>query len=250
MEKHHHQFWHHVREYATHWTIAGAILAITGAAPDHWLAALWQNIPVPREAVPLWLAHVDYRLVAVVAGLTVIVGDTLWRHHRHPEPVTAVLPINATDTQDALPLPDDPSIAVMPFGNLSGDPAQEYFSDGVTADIITELSRFHALFVIARDSTFTYKHRPADVRYVLEGRARKAGNRARVSAQLVDAQTGNHLWAEHFDRTLDDVLALQEDITRGIVSTVAPELELAEMAHARKASPNDTALRLTWRAQD
>jgi adenylate cyclase len=260
MEKRHSRFWHHVREYATHWSIAGAILAVTGAAPDHWLAELWREIPIPRESLPLWLAHVDYRLVAVVAGLTIIVGDTLWRHHSHPVPVAIAPPssASATEKQEDPPLPDAPSIAVMPFANLSGEPGQEYLCDGITEDIITELSRFHALFVIARNSTFTYKDKPADVRqvarelgvrYVLEGSARKAGNRARVSAQLVDARTGNHLWAEHFDRTLEDVFALQEEVARGIVAAVAPELELAEVAHARRANPNDTGMRLTWRAQ-
>jgi TolB-like protein/protein involved in temperature-dependent protein secretion len=260
MEKGHHKVWHTVREYATHWSIAGAILAVTGAAPDHWLAELWREVPIPRESVPFWLAHVDYRLVAVIAGLSIIVGDTLWRRHGHSEQAAITSPPQAdpSETADVPPLPDAPSIAVMPFANLSGDPAQEYFSDGITEDIITELSRFQALFVIARNSTFTYKDKPADVRqvarelgvrYVLEGSARKSGNRARVSAQLVDARTGNHLWAEHFDRTLDDVFDLQEEVTRGIVSAVAPELELAEVAHARHASPNDTSLRLTWRAQ-
>jgi len=260
MEQRHHKFWHTIREYATHWTIAGAILAVTGAAPDHWLAELWHQVPVPREALPLWLAHIDYRLMAVIAGLSIVVGDTLWRRHGRPAPIAAVAanPPASPEQPDILPLPDKPSLAVLPFANLSGDPAQEYFSDGITEDIITELSRFQALFVIARNSTFTYKDKPTDVRqvarelgvrYVLEGSARKAGNRARVSAQLVDAVTGNHLWAEHFDRTLDDVFALQEDVTRGIVAAVAPEVELAEMAQARRAHPSDTALRLTWRAQ-
>ena len=130
----------------------------------------------------------------------------------------------AAPTVDALPLPNKPSIAVLPFVNLSGDPGQEYFSDGITEDIIVELSRFRALFVIARNSTFTYKDKAVDVRqvarelgvhYVLEGSARKAGNRVRVNAQLVDAVTGNHLWAENFDRTLEDVFAVQQDVTRG-----------------------------------
>ena len=260
MEKRHRRVWHTVREYATHWTIAGAILAVTGAAPDHWLAELWQSIPIPRESLPLWFARVDYRLVAVVAGLSIVVGDTLWRHHR-PQAVSATNPeppITEIGKLDSLALPDKPSIAVMPFANLSGDRGQEYFSDGVTEDIITELSRFPALFVIARNSTFTYKDKPADVRqvarelgvrYVLEGSARKVGNRARVSAQLVDAISGNQLWAEHFDRTLEDDFAVQEDVTRGIVSAVAPEVELAEMAHAHRARPSDTAVHLTWRAQ-
>jgi hypothetical protein len=138
-------------------SIAGAILAVTGAAPDHWLAELWREVPIPHEALPLWLAQVDYRLVAVVAGLTIIVGDTLWRRHGHPAPVTSAAPSPAkvTENQEPPSLPDARSIAVMPFANLSGDPTQEYFSDGLTEDIITELSRFQALFVIARNSTFT-----------------------------------------------------------------------------------------------
>jgi adenylate cyclase len=260
MEKRRHHLWHTVREYATHWSIAGAILAVTGAAPDHWLAELWRHVPVLHQALPHWLATVDYRLIAVVAGLSIVVGDTLWRHHGHDAAVAAeaASPAPTAEKLEVLRLPDKPSIAVMPFANLSSDPEQEYFSDGITEDIITELSRFPALFVIARNSTFTYKDKPADVRqvarelgvhYVLEGSARKAGNRARVSAQLVDAISGNHLWAEHFDRTLEDVFAVQEDVTRGIVSAVAPEVELAEMAHAHRVRPSDTAVHLTWRAQ-
>jgi len=261
MEQRHHQVWHTIREFLTHWSIAGAILAATGAAPEHWFADVLQQVPLPYEAMPPWLRHVDYRLVALIVGLLIIVADTLWRHHGHhpakPEHPT-VATATAPDQPAALPLPDKPSIAVLPFVNLSGDPAQEYLSDGITEDIITELSRFRGLFVIARNSVFSYKDKPADVRqvarelgvrYVLEGSARKSGNRARVSAQLVDAATGNHLWAEHYDRTLEDVFALQEDVTRGIVAAVAPELEEAEVAHARRASHDDNAVHLTWRAQ-
>jgi TolB-like protein len=260
MEKRHHQIWHTVREYATHWTIAGAILAVTGAAPDHWLAEFWREIPIPRASLPLWFAQVDYRLVAVIAGLSIVVGDTLWRHHR-PQTVPETkpeLPQVETGKPEVLALPDKPSIAVMPFANLSGDPGQEYFSDCITEDIITELSRFPALFVIARNSTSTYKNKPADVRqvarelgvhYVLEGSARKAGNRLRVTAQLIDAVNGNQLGAEHFDCTLEDVFAVQEDVTRGIVSAVAPEVELAEVAAAHRVRSSDTAVHLTWRAQ-
>ncbi len=224
-----------------------------------------RNFSLPLEDLPHWIPHGDFRLLVVIVGVVVIIGDTLWRRHAKPAPAhhaAAVIPPTAAGTAPAqpaaLPLPDKPSIAVLPFANLSGDPAQEYFSDGITEDIITELSRFRALFVISRNSTFTYKGKPADVRqvsrelgvrYVLEGSARKAGNRARVTAQLVDAVTGNHLWAETYDRTLEDVFALQEDVTRGIVTAVAPEVELAEMAHARHAKLNDNAMHLTWRAQ-
>ncbi len=158
----------------------------------------------------------------------------------------------------ATALPEKPAIAVLPFANMSGDSEQEYFVDGITNDIIAELSRFRQLLVIAASSIFTYKSKATDVRqvarelgvrYVLEGNARKAGNRVRVSAHLIDAASGSHLWAEHYDRTLDDIFAVQEDVTRGIVAAVAPEVELAEMARARRASPNDTAARLIWRAQ-
>ena len=262
METRHHRFWHTAREFLTHWTVAGAILAVTGAAPEHWFADLAHKLPLPFENMPPWLGHLDYRLVALIAGLSIIVGDTLWRHHgavrsHMPEPAVAI-PATEAARADVLPLPDKPSIAVLPFTNLSGDLAQEYFSDGITDDIITELSRFRALFVIASSSTFTYKGKPTDVRqvarelgvrYVLEGSARKSGNHARVSAKLVDAVSGSQLWAEHYDRTLDDVFALQEDVTRGIVTAVAPEVELAEMAHARHGNANDNALHLIWRAQ-
>jgi adenylate cyclase len=155
-------------------------------------------------------------------------------------------------------LPDKPSIAVLPFQNMSGDREQEYFTDGMVEDIITELSRFGALLVIARNSTFTYKGKAVDVkqvgrelgvRYVVEGSIRKAGDRVRVTAQLIDAATGNHLWAERYDRTLEDVFAVQEEVTRSIVAALEPQVELAEVAHARRASPNDDSVRLAWRAQ-
>lgn len=142
-------------------------------------------------------------------------------------------------------LPAKPSIAVLPFSNMSSDPEQEYFSDGISEDIITELSRFRSLFVIARNSAFTYRGKHIDirvvgrelgVRYVLEGSIRKAANRVRVSAQLIDALTGNHLWAERYDRDLVDIFAVQEDITRSIAATVAPQIESAEISAARRAA--------------
>ena len=130
----------------------------------------------------------------------------------------------------ALELPDKPSIAVLPFTNMSGDPEQEYFSDGITDNIITELSRFGDLFVIARNSTFKYKGTSVDVkqvsrelgvRYVLEGSVQKVGDRVRISAQLVDGTTGGHLWAERYDRDLEDILAVQDEVTQTIVATLA-----------------------------
>lgn len=157
-----------------------------------------------------------------------------------------------------LSLPDKPSIAVLPFTNMSSDPEQEYFADGVTEDIITELSRFHSLFVIARNSTFTYKGKPVDikqvsrelgVRYVLEGSVRRASNRIRVTAQLIDSVTANHIWAEKYDRMLDDIFEVQEEITKSIVSTIAPEIEAAERLRARRPRPSDlTAYEIAVRA--
>ena len=132
-------------------------------------------------------------------------------------------------TGEALPLPDKPSIAVLAFTNMSGDPEQEYFSDGIAEDIITELSRSRSLFVIARNSSFTYKGRAVDVkqvarelgvRYVLEGSVRRSGDRVRVVAQLIDAETGNHIWAERYDRVLEDVFAVQDEITAVVTAII------------------------------
>ena len=147
--------------------------------------------------------------------------------------------------EDALPLPDKPSIAVLPFTNMSGDPEQEYFADGITEDIITELSRFRSLFVIARNSSFTFKGRAVDVtevgrtlgvRYVVEGSVRKAGNRVRVTAQLVEAATGNHLWAERYDRDLEDIFAVQDELVRTITSTVGGRVDSAGRTRAERLS--------------
>jgi TolB-like protein/class 3 adenylate cyclase/Tfp pilus assembly protein PilF len=142
-----------------------------------------------------------------------------------------------------LPLPDKPSIAVLPFQNMSGDPEQEYFADGMVEDIITALSRQKSLFVIARNSTFTYKGKAVDikhvgrdlgVRYVLEGSVRKAGNRVRITGQLIDALSGAHIWADRFERTLEDVFELQDEVTSRVVSALSPALEQAEIALSRR----------------
>ena len=143
----------------------------------------------------------------------------------------------------ALALPDKPSIAVLPFLNLSGDPEQEYFADGVVEDIISALSRIRWLFVIARNSSFTYKGRAVDVkqvgrelgvRYVLEGSVRKAANRVRITGQLIDATTGAHLWAERFEGTLDDIFELQDQVAASVVGAIAPQLERAEIERAKR----------------
>ena len=149
-------------------------------------------------------------------------------------------PVRATTVEDSdepLPLPDKPSIAVLPFDNMSGDPDQEYFSDGIAEDIITDLSKIAGLFVIARHSSFTYKGKSVlvkqvaqelGVRHVLEGSVRKAGKRVRINAQLIDATTGGHLWAERYDGDLEDIFSLQDEITAKIVSGLKVSLTGSE----------------------
>ncbi len=142
----------------------------------------------------------------------------------------------------ALSLPDKPSIAVLPFVNMSGDPEQEYFVDGIAEDITTALSQFRWLFVIARSSSFTYKGRGVDVRrvgremgvrYVLEGSVRKAANRVRITAQLIDTATGVHLWANYFDGGLEDIFDLQDQVTANVVGALGPKLEQVEIERAK-----------------
>jgi TolB-like protein/Tfp pilus assembly protein PilF len=142
-----------------------------------------------------------------------------------------------------LTIPDKPSIAVLPFTNMSGDSDQEYFADGMVEEIIMALSRFRQLFVIARNSSFAYKGRAVDVkqvgrelgvRYILEGSVRKAGNRVRISGQLIDTATGAHLWADRFDGSLEDIFELQDQITTSVVGAIAPKLEQAEIDRAKR----------------
>ena len=148
----------------------------------------------------------------------------------------------------ALPLPDKPSIAVLPFQNMSGDPEQEYFADGMVEEIITALSRIRWLFVIARNSTFTYKGQAVDVkqvgrelgvRYVLEGSVRKGGNRVRITGQLIDAETGTHLWADRFDGLIEDVFELQDKIAVSVAGVIEPALQAAEMRRSAARPTTD-----------
>ena len=146
-----------------------------------------------------------------------------------------------------LPLPDKPSIAVLPFTNLSGDPEQEYFADGMVEDIITGLSRIKWIFVIARNSSFAYKGKSMDVkqigrelgvRYLLEGSVRKSANRVRITAQLIDTGSGAHIWAERYDRALDDVFAVQDELTMSAVGVIEPTLRKAEIERAKRKRPD------------
>jgi TolB-like protein len=166
-------------------------------------------------------------------------GEQQLKNIAQPVRVYSIRP----DRTPALALPDKPSIAVLAFQNMSGDAEQEYFADGIVEDIITALSRFRQLFVIARNSSFTYKGRAADVkqvgrelgvRYLFEGSVRKAVNRVRITGQLIDTATGAHLWADHFDGALEDIFNLQDQITVSVVSAIAPKLEEVEIERANR----------------
>jgi len=170
------------------------------------------------------------------------VGDRQLKNIEQPIRVYRIR-LDAAPARPALTLPDKPSIAVLPFTNMSGDPEQEYFVDGMAEDIITALSRMRWLFVIARNSSFTYKGRAVDlkqvgrelgVRYVLEGSVRKASNRVRITGQLIDTATGAHLWADRFDGGLGDVFDLQDQVTTNVVGAIAPTLERAEIERAKR----------------
>jgi len=178
-----------------------------------------------------WQKPVSILVAILIVVVAVVV---IWRLYLHPtRPPVEV----ASKEKMAFPLPDKPSIAVLPFVNMSGDKEQEYFSDGITEEIITALSKIPHLFVISRQSTFTYKDKPVKVkqvseelgvRYVLEGSVRKAGDKLRITAQLIDAITGHHLWAERYDRDLKDIFALQDEITLRIISALQVKLEGVE----------------------
>lgn len=159
------------------------------------------------------------------------------------EDATRDVPARTATTRIPLALPDKPSIAVLPFHNISADPEQEYFADGMVEEIITALSRFRQLFVIARNSTFTYKGQAVDVkqvgrelgvRYVLEGSVRKGDNRVRIAAQLIDATTATHLWADRFERAIENIFDLQDRLTASVVGALAPQLQQAEIERAKR----------------
>jgi adenylate cyclase len=170
------------------------------------------------------------------------------REGDQPSGAAAISGRHMESTEPALALPDKPSIAVLPFENLSGDPEQEYFADGMVEEIITALSRFRWLFVIARNSSFTFKGKAVNikevgrrlgVRYVLEGSVRKASGKVRITGQLIDAVTGTHIWADRFERDLTDVFALQDEVTAAVVAAVQPKLLQTEIAMAARRRPEN-----------
>ena len=175
-----------------------------------------------------------------------------------PSETLEAAPARVVEIESPPPLPDKPSIAVLPFQNMSGDPDQEYFADGMVEEIITALSRFKSLFVIARNSSFTFKGRAVDikevrrslgVRYVLEGSVRKASGKVQITGQLIDAETGTHIWADRFERDLTDVFALQDEVAAAVVSAIQPKLLQTEIAFAmRRRAENFSAYDLYLRA--
>jgi TolB-like protein len=211
---------------------------------DDLLASVWQGRIVSESALTSRINAArfalgdngeDQRLIKTLPRKGLRFVGTIREEQRPAGVVSAQTP--------ALGLPDKPSIAVLPFTNLSGDAEQDYFTDGIVEDIITALSRMRWLFVIARNSSFTYKGRAVDVkqvgrelgvRYLLEGSVRKAANRVRITAQLIDASTGAHLTAERFDGTLQDIFDLQDEVTASVVGAISPKLETAEIARAKR----------------
>ena len=213
----------------------------------------------------------DSNLTVQIAALRRIfeegAGGASWietlprRGYRYVGPAVATdnSPAAANPRASPLALPDKSSVAVLPFSNLSGDPEQDYFADGMVEDIIAGLSRIKWLFVIARNSSFAYKGKAVDVkrvgrelgvRYLLQGSLRKDGSRVRISAQMIEAETGGHVWAERYDRPLDDIFALQDEITLSVVGAIEPSLRRAEVERVIRMRPDSLdAYDLVLRAQ-
>ena len=214
---------------------------------DELIAAVWQGRIISDSALATCISAArsavaddggQQRLIKTLARKGLRFLGAVQQEKAVPGPAQVARP---------LALPDRPSIAVLPFQNLSSDPEQEYFADGFVEDVISGLSRIKWLFVVARNSSFVYKGKPVDVRrvgselgvrYVLEGSVRKAGNRVRVSGQLIEAQTGIHLWAGRYDRMHDDIFALQDDLTISVVGVVEPSLRKAEIERVKRKRPD------------
>jgi adenylate cyclase len=224
---------------------------------DQFMAAVWPATAVENANLNMQIAALRRVLDKGRAGSSCI-QTISGRGYRFAVPVTLVAADAIALRPSGPPLPDKPSLAVMPFQNMSGDPEQEYFADGMVEEIITALSRIRWLFVIARNSSFTYKGQAVDlkqvgrdlgVRYVLEGAVRKAGGRVRISAQLIDATTGTHLWADRFDGLLEDIFELQDKVAVSVAGVIEPTLEAAETRRLADRPTTDlTALDFYLRA--
>jgi TolB-like protein len=222
------------------------------ASKDDLLDAVWGGRVVSESTITSHINAVrkaigdngeEQRFIRTIARKGFRFVAEVTQSHPAKEVQSAALPPTPGDGVAELALPDRPSIAVLPFWNLNGDPEQDYFADGIIEDVIIALSRIKWLFVIARNSTFTYKGRAVDikqvgrelgVRYVLEGSVRKAANHVRITGQLVDAATGANLWADRFEGELDDIFELQDHLAKTVVGAIAPQLERAEIERAKR----------------
>ena len=220
--------------------IGRRLLTKLGVPATGVLEAAWHALTAPTAARPPDPAARDHGAKGITEPGGICISEDAFRQVRGEI---------ETDFRDGtLPLPDKPSIAVLPFQNMSSDPEQEYFVDGMVEEIIAALSRIRWLFVLARNSSFTYKGQAVDVkqvgrelgvRYVLEGSVRKSGNRVRITGQLIDAATGAHLWADRFDGSLEDVFGLQDKVASSVVGVIEPALQVAETARSASRSTND-----------
>jgi TolB-like protein len=212
---------------------------------DALIGAAWPGLAIEDSNLTVQIAALR-RVFGEVAGAADWIETLPRRGYRYVGP--AVMAGNpSTAASPALALPDTPSVAVLPFSNLSGDPEQEYFADGMVEDIIAGLSRIKWLFVVARNSSSAYKEKAVDVkrvgrelgvRYLLQGSLRKDGNRVRISAHMIEAETAGHLWTERFDRPLDDIFALQDEIALNVVGAIEPSLRRAEIERVKRKRPD------------
>jgi TolB-like protein len=224
---------------------AGEVLSV-----EELLDRVWKDVVVSQDSVYAAVAALRRTLGDDPKSPTYI-ANVVRRGYRLIAPVSAWVDPSAVPPVNATPaLPEKPSIAVMPFLNLSGDPAQEYFSDGITEDIITELSRWRLLSVRSRSASFRYRGpavdlkqvaRELDVRFVVDGSVRRMGERIRISAQLIDSETGSHIWGEKFDRGLGEIFALQDRVVQTIVSTLVGRLQVSSVERARRKPPTSLA---------
>lgn len=233
----------------------------TPVSRDALIDAAWPGLTVEESNLTVQIAALR-RVLAAEAGGDRWIETLPRRGYRYVGPAVATGGPDAgavPQTSPTLALPDAPSVAVLPFSNLSGDPEQGYFADGMVDDILTGLSRIKGLFVIARNSSFTYRGRTIDVkqvgrelgvRYVLEGSVRKVSDHVRINAQLVDAVTGMHVWAERYDRRFEDIFALQDEISLSVVGAIEPSLRQAEVQRVKRKRPGSLdAYDLVLRAQ-
>jgi adenylate cyclase len=224
---------------------------------EELLKAIWPDVVVNEESLTRCVSEVrqaigDSKQTIIVTvprcgyRFTATVSQIMASAAMAPQPAPPTQHGSYAGARSQSPLLDRPSVAVLPFANLSGDPQQDYFSDGIADDILTELSRFSELLVIARNSSFQYKGKAVDIRqvgrelgamYVLEGSVKRSGDRVRITAQLIDAAAGTHRWAERYDRELDDVFAVQDEVARAIVATLAAHVKRAETQRALLRPP-------------